>query len=96
MTSGTGRAARYQVSYGLRYHVFEERRMDAPKAPPVSAVGDTSCEETRPARVTVRRRRVPPAGVKTGVAGEGGATPADRSRSPLTRRVSPAASAARD
>jgi hypothetical protein len=75
MGTRTWRAARYLVSYWLVYQVSRSFRTIAPKAPPISASETARCEETQWARVVARRRRVPPAGVKTGVASEGGATP---------------------
>ena len=83
MTPRTWSAAGYLVSYVAGYHMCCSPTNAAPKAPPVSHAERDGWRDESSARVVARRRRVPPTGGKTGVAGEGGATPVDRGRSPL-------------
>ena len=87
--------ARYELRYSARYQIVQLEQMVAPKAPPLNALESTSSGHEEPALVVAGRRRVPPTGVKTGVAGEGGATPVDRGRSPLPCDPPSAAGAAR-
>lgn len=83
MSPRTWSAAGYLVGYVAGYHVRVFPRNVAPKALPLSVCGSGSSRDRSSTPVVVRRRRVPPTGVKTGVAGEGGATPVHRGRSPL-------------
>ncbi len=83
MTPRTWSAAGYPVGYVAGYQVPFSARNVAPKALPPSRSGSDSSGNEESARIVARRRRVPPTGVKTGVAGEGGATPVNRGRSPL-------------
>ena len=95
MTPRTWSAAGYLVGYVAGYQISSRERTVAPKALPISRSERTASGDDEAAHVVARRRPVPPTGDKSGVAGEGGATPVDRGRSPLPCISTCAACAAR-
>ena len=95
MTLKPWRLAGYRLGYRAGYQPCVCPQTNAPKAPPTNHAERDGYGNDALGRVVAERRSVPLAEIKTGVAGEGGATPVNRSRSPLTCIVNRVAVAAR-